>query len=1515
MQKQPQFLQQDGTSQADRIQRALDPAYVSVDERSVADLLVFAQKYSKELRYFNEQNEADGDWMGFLRKDHLEEIAAYLKNPQPLPADSHLLRPHLVLFLTFLELLQVARAQLNDLTRRHLEFYYREALRLTSQKGIPDQVHALVELIDGKDQFLLPAGTIFQAGQDSLGKELFYRSDEDLVANRASIESVKSLFAERMIIGIREARQNPDLLAELFPANKDLVAQGVLSDRTFMAMLSMALGTPGPGGSLMQYPEKRPISVSLFEELDRLLGFIPENLYMPFSTFRSLMQLKRDQEQTGGQWKRVNDTLENAGKRRVANLQLTDEQWVPATGAKPKDATFQLDRSQPDNFEKNLLAALGREKFDDFFYGLPEVDDIYDLYRRRTRDDVILFIQRSLYMTVPEFTTVLGIVEEINGRWRQIYEILRAAGRKKKRDIPAHELQPPKIRDYESDKFSSLVSKTLGTIDYSKIAATPLNNFDDCYREIIKLENYFHVTAEEFVFIRNINKKGDEARPWEWEQIYAILEDAHAEKALIDRRSALKAINTDKTRGFNAMMLFALGDPQPGKPGLILPDGKEFKKLNPELSQDKDYITEQLFLELANFQYIKNTNAKGTDATEEEWSNVYAILEKAQWRKRGWKESRAEIEKWDNIYVAADATQVQVRLDAEGKASTPRWRTFGEGYSSQPGRTTPANIGFAIASPLLALAEGTRTITLTIAFREERFNKADIELALKAPWPFRFLLSSEKEMVTINDKNVNLQLIDTAFSLSGAEKPYQHALQITLSLNEQAPAVAPLKIAPTIQTPWPVLQIMLDDIPDETTPIEGSVKRYRAFQSLALEKVHLKVDVLGLTTLTLQNDNGLLDSKKPFEPFGMSPVTGSSFYIAHPELCAKRLDELRLNIDWLGAPDDLSSYYLGYKDYADPEAAPASPITDNTSFKASLKLYDNRSFFNIGNIQLFNAAGAQKNTGAAQTNAITINAAAIKTAYPSYGQDIHPLVAQEVLDWHRYWQVELLAPDFQHSLYPRAAAGCANKIEKGSSPSKSKPFIVNAPYTPKIKRMTMGYSASLEIDLTPNPESGAGKTDLSTLADKFYHIEPFGYRDLAGNDPKLPYLFLPQYENEGELYIGIKNLKPPQNLSLLFQMAEGSADPDVAREEIQWSFLDGNRWQSLEEGRLLSDTTNGLLNSGILKFDLAPVEPSTLLPTNLYWIRAIIAKNSRSVGDTVAIKTQVVSATFIDQGNAPDHLSQPLQAESITGLAETKPEVKDIHQPYSSFGGKSPEQAGSFYTRVSERLRHKNRALTSWDYEHMVLETFSGIFKVKCLPVGASEDPRLADVIQVIVIPDIHGKLPFDPFEPKLPADTLFQIEQYLTKHCSPFARFKVKNPTYLRLKVRLGVRLRPGANPGYYKNALIEELQRYLAPWAYDRSAEIVFGGEINTSLIVNFVEERPYVDYVAGIKLFISADSLHFTPYTAGDRSVFAPDAIIVSDRSHQVDLITEEGYEAEYFTGINYMKLELDFQIAAG
>ncbi len=56
-----------------------------------------------------------------------------------------------------------------------------------------------------------------------------------------------------------------------------------------------------------------------------------------------------------------------------------------------------------------------------------------------------------------------------------------------------------------------------------------------------------------------------------------------------------------------------------------------------------------------------------------------------------------------------------------------------------------------------------------------------------------------------------------------------------------------------------------------------------------------------------------------------------------------------------------------------------------------------------------------------------------------------------------------------------------------------------------------------------------------------------------------------------------------------------------------------------------------------------------------------------------------------------------------------------MKQPFQSFDGKHAEVGKEFYTRVSERLRHKGRAITAWDYEHLVLDRFPGIYKVKCI--------------------------------------------------------------------------------------------------------------------------------------------------------------------------------------------------------
>ncbi|MCK5705602.1 MAG: hypothetical protein KAI29_30845, partial [Cyclobacteriaceae bacterium] len=62
-------LQRDGTSQKQRLTKALDPKHVLVDERGLSDLLLYARKFSKLIRFYNRQNASEGNWVSFIESD------------------------------------------------------------------------------------------------------------------------------------------------------------------------------------------------------------------------------------------------------------------------------------------------------------------------------------------------------------------------------------------------------------------------------------------------------------------------------------------------------------------------------------------------------------------------------------------------------------------------------------------------------------------------------------------------------------------------------------------------------------------------------------------------------------------------------------------------------------------------------------------------------------------------------------------------------------------------------------------------------------------------------------------------------------------------------------------------------------------------------------------------------------------------------------------------------------------------------------------------------------------------------------------------------------------------------------------------------------------------------------------------------------------------------------------------------------------------------------------------------
>jgi hypothetical protein len=215
-----------------------------------------------------------------------------------------------------------------------------------------------------------------------------------------------------------------------------------------------------------------------------------------------------------------------------------------------------------------------------------------------------------------------------------------------------------------------------------------------------------------------------------------------------------------------------------------------------------------------------------------------------------------------------------------------------------------------------------------------------------------------------------------------------------------------------------------------------------------------------------------------------------------------------------------------------------------------------------------------------------------------------------------------------------------------------------------------------------------------------------------------------------------------------------------------------------------------------------------------------------------------------------------------------------------------------------------------WDYEHMVLNEFPQVYKAKCLP----SEEQIGEV-NVVVVPDIIGRLPFNPFAPKVAADTLIQIQKHLNAHTPAFAEIFVKNPFYLQVSTECVVKFHPGYDEGFYKAKLIEEIKRFMSPWAYGEDHDIHIGGSLHASVIINFIAERPYIDYVANLKLFQSEDGRTFSDVRGinDGKTIVIPsraDMIMVAAQIHEVYVVSESGFDEDSFEGVNYMEISKDF-----
>ncbi len=806
----------------------------------------------------------------------------------------------------------------------------------------------------------------------------------------------------------------------------------------------------------------------------------------------------------------------------------------------------------------------------------------------------------------------------------------------------------------------------------------------------------------------------------------------------------------------------------------------------------------------------------------------------------------------------------------------PYWYPFGYPSSEKNAdELQNAEIGFCIASPMLGLQEGERIVTITIKFdadfEEEVFN---IDALIQT---IKLYGSGEEKWIEPELEFIN------AKKEGKLEKSNQ--ISFTFRLGYDSDALVNYNeefLLKKYNTTAPLVRFSFDISSDIGYDF------YRFLASNTVKEITIKADVKGVQSLVVENDNGLLKTKKPFNPFTTRPIEGSNFSVNYKEAFTKKWTNFSVNLRWKNTPEDFKIWYQAYL---------------NSSSYTSISTYATELLKTIGSRNLLvadekyfqtkkrmlHAAGEEKETVGEIIDLFT-------------KQVIEKEEGKEEVFYTRKFTVEnisnsyeidkagplklTLEQSFLHELYPRLYALAVSSGNKGIN-------LPNEPYTPLIETITADYIAEETIVMSE-----------AAIADnriQLFHEHPFGQHeenyaekkylqeekniiDIFDKDTIQTFL-VPKYCLGGHLFLGIENIEPQQNLSLLIQVLEGSENPKVEsfkeNEKINWSILCKNKWKSLEND-IISNNTDNFLKSGIIKFSI-PREASlenTLLPAGYIWIKAQMNKSFEAVCKVIDIHAQAVSATFKNNNNEVSHLKNGLASGVIKKMVTRIPQIKSVSQPYNAFGGSAEESDDNFYRRISELLRHKNRAITLWDYEHLILQKFPEIYKVKCLNHTSKTSFTAAGHVTLVVVPDTVNKNVFDIHQPRVSKATLNKVTEYINSLNTLHVNAEVMNPNYEEISIGLEVSFYEGFDDDFYTEQLKKDITKFLSPWAYDEAKEITFGIALHKSVLIDYIEKLPYIDYLQNVTMNGDANIYKITPSD--------PKSILVSAEEHIVSTV---------------------------
>lgn len=505
-----------------------------------------------------------------------------------------------------------------------------------------------------------------------------------------------------------------------------------------------------------------------------------------------------------------------------------------------------------------------------------------------------------------------------------------------------------------------------------------------------------------------------------------------------------------------------------------------------------------------------------------------------------------------------------------------------------------------------------------------------------------------------------------------------------------------------------------------------------------------------------------------------------------------------------------------------------------------------------------------------------------------------------------------------------------------AAPSRRTGFSVSKRYPLGAKKSGDTGNNATKEEATALAAEGGSETNEPVTEEPVANVE----NPTTPNPPILEgenFFSFSSVEDMGENYlqIGLEGVTKPCVVSLYFRINSYVLDGHYIP---RWYYISEDKekkksiWTKMS-GNVLKDSTNSFRQSGCVTLSLdediiASEMNQTSFPQGKIWLKLNFKredkKGLKSLGDVEVediedldeedrqskmneqnnekktaerfdfsaieeVRAQGLEVEYAEESRGLLSCGTVLKAGSIKKLVVNINGIKKIDQPYDGAMGRADEDEAQFRSRVSEKLRHKGKAWSGWDYERLILENFPQIAAAKYLPCRDLDGNYKAGHVYVLLAPNPQMIEQKNPLKPNIGSDLLYDIYQCVKAHATTFAQqeFHVKALQYEEIFVKCEIRLKEGLlDADYYETLINQELVRFLAPWS-DNSKIVDFSVEIEMKDILYFIENLDCVELVESLGLGCP-DNQEGVPTVESNTGIIRPSKvthILTSAAKHEI------------------------------